>query len=101
MAKKNDYAAAAAGVLEDMTQAKKMLAQNQKKGKKDLEGFTIWTAPENVKMWKTYQRLKKGTLPTIKAFVETAIIDYMNAHPVTDEEMDEYKRKAEEDLSLF
>lgn len=87
MAKKN-LEAAAAGTLADMkqTQAQKIAQQAQEPEKEITKGFTIWTAPENVRRWKAYQKAKKDTLPTLRAFVETAILDYMQAHPVTDEE---------------
>lgn len=89
MAKKN-LEAAAAGTLADMkqTQAQKIAqqAQAQEPEKEITKGFTIWTTPENVRRWKAYQKAKKDTLPTLRAFVETALLDYMRAHPVTDEE---------------
>ena len=70
------------------------------KGKRE-KGFTIWTTSENVEMWKTYQLLKKAELPTIAAFVETALHEYMNAHPVTDEEMDALQRAQESKFAMF
>jgi len=69
-------------------------------GKKE-KAFTIWTTPENVRLWKTYQKLKKDTLPTHAAFVEAALYEYIQAHPVTDEEMESLKRETESALSLF
>ena len=89
MAKK-DLKAAAAGALADMKQtpAQRMAQQAapaDDPGKND-KAFTIWTTPENVRRWKAYQKAKKDTLPTQAAFIETAVREYMQAHPVTDEE---------------
>ena len=89
MAKK-DLKAAAAGALADMKQtpAQRMAQQAapaDDPGKND-KAFTIWTTPENVRRWKAYQKAKKDTLPTQAAFIETAVHEYMQAHPVTDEE---------------
>ena len=89
MAKK-DLKAAAAGALADMKQtpAQRMAQQAapaDDPGKND-KAFTIWTTPENVRRWKAYQKAKKDTLPTQAAFIETAVREYMQAHPVTDDE---------------
>lgn len=89
MAKK-DLKAAAAGALADMKQTPaqriaQQAAPADDPGKND-KAFTIWTTPENVRRWKAYQKAKKDTLPTQAAFIETAVFEYMQAHPVTDEE---------------
>lgn len=89
MAKK-DLKAAAAGALADMKQtpAQRMAQQAapaDDPGKND-KAFTIWTTPENVRRWKAYQKAKKDTLPTQAAFIETAVREYMQAHPVTEDE---------------
>ena len=91
MAKK-DLKAAAAGTLAGMKQtpAQRMAQQAQSApvgdpGKND-KAFTIWTTPENVRRWKAYQKAKKDTFPTQASFVEAALLEYMQAHPVTDEE---------------
>jgi len=89
MAKK-DLKAAAAGALADMKQtpAQRMAQQAapaDDPGKND-KAFTIWTTPENVRRWKAYQKAKKDTLPTQAAFIETAVREYIQAHPVTEDE---------------
>ena len=89
MAKK-DLKAAAAGALAGMKQtpAQRMAQQAapaDDPGKND-KAFTIWTTPENVRRWKAYQKAKKDTLPTQAAFIETAVREYMQAHPVTEDE---------------
>ena len=109
MAKKN-LQAAAAGALADMQQtpAQKLAQQaapaagagDPGKGKRE-KGFTVWTTPDNVQLWKTYQLLKKAELPTIAAFVETALREYMDAHPVTDEEMDALQRAQQDQFAMF
>lgn len=89
MAKKN-LQAAAAGALADMQQTPaQKLAQQAAPAEdpgKNEKAFTVWTTPENVRRWKAYQKAKKDTLPTQAAFVETALNEYMRAHPVTPEE---------------
>lgn len=87
MARKN-LKAAAEGTLASMTPARRMAQQAQTTGKaqKNDKAFTIWTTPENVRRWRAYQKAKKDTLPTQAAFVEAALLEYMQAHPVTDEE---------------
>lgn len=93
MAKKN-LQAAAAEALADMTPAQRMAAPAAEAKKKE-KGFTIWTAPENVTRWKAYQTVKKNTLPTQAAFIEAAVAEYMQAHPVTEEEKAEALKTVE------
>jgi hypothetical protein len=100
MAKK-DLKAAAAGALADMKQTPaQRMAQHaeaepaSEPGKND-KAFTVWTTPENVRRWKAYQKAKKDTLPTQAAFIETAVREYMEAHPVTDEEKAELLKTLE------
>lgn len=94
MAKEN-LQAAAAGALADMTPAQRMAAEPAAEPKKKEKGFTIWTAPENVTRWKAYQTVKKNTLPTQAAFIEAAVAEYMQAHPVTEEEKAEALKTVE------
>ena len=99
MAKKENLRAAAAARVQEITPAP---AQDPGTGKgKREKGFTVWTTPENVQLWKTYQLLKKAELPTIAAFVETALREYMDAHPVTDEEMDALQRAQQDQFAMF
>lgn len=81
MAKKNLQAAA-------QSQAQRVLQQGTPASVevKNDTAFTVWTTPENVRRWKAYQKAKKAVLPTQAAFVEAALLEYMQAHPVTDEE---------------
>ena len=117
---KKDLQAAAAGVLDGMRQtpaqriaqaaapqaaqeqaAQEPTAQEQtvgdvKKKKTDNTApFTIWTTPENVRRWKAYQKAKKATLKTQNDFIVAAVTDYMQAHPVTDEEKAELLKTLE------
>ena len=110
MAKKN-LQAAAAGALAEMTPAQRMAQQaaqaapaapatqpapaailTEKKPTENTAPFTVWTTPENVRRWKAYQKAKKATLPTQAAFIVAAVLEYMTAHPVTDEEKAELLR---------
>lgn len=109
---KNNLTAAAAAQLEEMQQttAQKMIQQAaapkappqpQKRTAADSEGakndtpFTIWTTAENVRKWKAYQKAKKADVKTQAAFVEAALLEYMMAHPVTDDEKAELLRTLE------
>ncbi len=86
MAKKN-LSAAAAGALAGMKQTPaQAIAQAAEDPRKKDKAFTVWTTPENVRRWKAYQKAKKDTFPTQGDFVETALLEYMQAHPVTAEE---------------
>ena len=101
MAKK-DLKAAAEGALTGLraSQPQRMIddAQNAaeeqakkktKKPKSDRTApFTIWTTPENAQHWKQYQKAKRQTFPTQAEFVETAINEYIAAHPITDADRD-------------
>ena len=111
MAKKN-LQAAAAGALAEMTPAQRMAQQAAQAAPaapatqpaqaatptaaaKNDKPFTVWTTPENVRRWKAYQKAKKATLPTQAAFIEAAVLEYMTAHPVTDEEKAELLKSLE------
>ena len=113
MAKKN-LQAAAAGALAEMTPAQRRAAQATQAAPaaaapatqpapaatptaaaKNDKPFTVWTTPENVRRWKAYQKAKKATLPTQAAFIEAAALEYMTAHPVTDEEKAELLKSLE------
>lgn len=103
MPKKNLKAAAAAQ-MEDMktaTAAQRLAAASQKQEpeakekEKNSAPFTIWTTPENVRRWKAYQKAKKGSIKTQAALFELAIAEYMQAHPVTDEEKAELLKSLE------
>lgn len=82
MAKKADLQAAATAA---QRMANKAAAPAEDPRKND-KAFTVWTTPENVRRWKAYQKAKKDTFPTQGDFVETALLEYMQAHPVTAEE---------------
>ena len=98
MAKK-DLQAAAAATLSNMqgSTAQRMIqsttapapAPKAKKADQDTKNdtpFTVWTTAENVRKWKAYQKAKKATIKTQANLVELALLEYMKAHPVTDEE---------------
>lgn len=100
MAKKN-LQAAAAGTLADMNQtpAQRMAQQAQEAPEtaqaKNDKPFTVWTTADNVRRWKAYQKAKRDTVPTQAALVEMAIREYMQAHPVTEEEKEELLKSLE------
>ena len=100
---KKDLKAAAAAQMEDMknaTAAQRLAAASQqepepKEKEKNSAPFTVWTTPENVRRWKAYQKAKKGTIKTQAALFELALAEYMQAHPVTDEEKAELLKSLE------
>lgn len=102
MAKKDLKAAAAAQVesMKTATAAQRIAAASNpeteaKEKEKNTAPFTVWTTPENVRRWKAYQKAKKSTIKTQASLFEMAIAEYMQAHPVTEEEKAELLKSLE------
>lgn len=101
---KKDLQAAAAGALDEMRQttaqrmaqaAQEPASRGRKKKTENTAPFTIWTTPENVRKWKSYQKAKKAELKTQNDFIVAAVTEYIQAHPVTDEEKAELLKALE------
>ena len=62
---------------------------------KNTAPFTIWAPPESVKKWRAYLTAKKVSGITQNEIIQAAIEDYIQAHPVTDEEKRELLKTLE------